>query len=537
MVRETMAYQSIAVFAAALAPLIAVISSFMLPLLSSLLSNKKSLFAFIYSEIIFIINAILTSYVFLYIYCSESILVYLFAGFPSPFGIIYEVDILGAFFGVLAGLIFPLINIVSYSYLERSTKHNEWYYALYLGLQAGLLGIIYTGDLFNLFVMLEVMSITAYGLTAYFRERGKPLNAAIKYGMFGAVGSTIYFLAVVFLYSGIGTLSMPDATAASMGLNYFVETAGIAANPFPVLALFAGLAIWAFMIESAIFPHHFWLPDAYSNMPASAAATMAAIAESVGAYVIIRIIYTVVGYDKLSWALSLLVILGIVNIIVGGYLMAITRDAKRVIAYSTILDMGYVIIGIGLATKIGLQSALYYILAHTIVKPLLFIAIGEIEAEFKTTDMNKLEEIGGVDPYISAALLFGGLAVVGIPPLNMFFAKLMLFEAVIGSRMYPLLIVILLGSALAFVGFSRLWFIAVGFRRRSAVGRIANASFSAKILIVLLILATIITGILYSNIHYGILSRIVESMFSSQYRFEYVKTAYDSLTQIFLWGG
>ncbi|ABN69751.1 NADH/Ubiquinone/plastoquinone (complex I) [Staphylothermus marinus F1] len=532
-----MVYQSVAVVAAALAPLLAVISAFMLPLLSSLLSNKRSLFAFIYSETVFLINAFLTILVYLYIHGTNNIIVYLFAGFPAPFGIIYEVDVLGAFFGLLIGLIFPLINIVSYSYLERSSKHNEWYYTLYLGLQAGMLGIAYTGDLFNLFVMLEVMSITAYGLTAYFREKGKPLNATIKYGLFGAVGSTIYFLAVVFLYSGIGTLAMPDAAAASMGLSYFGETTGLALNPFPVLILFAGLAVWAFMIESAVFPHHFWLPDAYSNMPSSVAATMAAVAEGIGAYVIIRILYVIVGIDKVLWLLSLLVILGTVNIIVGGYLMAVSRDAKRIIAYSTILDMGYVMIGIGLATNMGLQSALFYILAHTIVKPLLFIAVGEVEAEYKTTDIDKLEEIGGVDPYIASALLFGGLAVVGIPPLNMFFAKLMLFEAVLDSGIYPLLIVILLGSALSFVGFSRLWFVAIGYRRRSIVGKIARASYSAKVLIILLVLATILTGIFYNYLNEQVLSRIVESMFSSQFRYEYVKTAYDYLSQMLLRGG
>jgi multicomponent Na+:H+ antiporter subunit D len=516
-----------AAVASALAPLIAVISAFALPLLTTIIREKKALFAFIYSEIIFIINAFLTTLVFYYEHVYHKIFVYIFAGFPAPYGIIYEVDYFNSFFGLLIGLVFPLLNIASYHYLERSSKHNEWYYTLYLGLQAGLLGIVYTGDLFNLFVMLEVMSITAYGLTAYLRERGRPLNAAIKYGLFGAVASTIYFLAVIFLYSSIGTLAMPDAAATAMGLPFFSQTYGLAYNPYPALILFAGLAVWAFMIESAIFPHHFWLPDAYSSMPAIAAGTMAAVAEGVGVYVIMRIVYTIVGASLLEWLLVLLIILGSVNVVVGGYLMCTTHDAKTVIAYSTILDMGYVIIGVGLGSVLGLKSALYYILAHAMVKPLLFTAIGEVEAAHGTTDMDKLIGMGGVDPYISSSLIIGGLAVIGVPPLNIFFAKLLLFEAVFNSSAYPLLIIILLGSAFAFVGFARLWYSVIGIRRRGGYGKIARASESAKFILVVLMIGVVLTGIFYNYLDNNLITGLVNTLLHD--RHEYVVEAYNLL--------
>jgi len=513
-------------YLAALAPLITIIAAFITPLLSSL-SSKPQRFAFIFSETIFIIVSAMTSLVALHVYTAKDILVYMFAGFPAPLGIIYEVDSLEALFGLLIGLVFPIVNIASYRYLENTTKHNQWYYVLYMGLEAGLLGIAYTGDLFNLFVMLEVTSIAAYGLTAYLRERGKPLNAAIKYGLMGAVGSTIYFIAVVLLYSGLGTLTMADAASNSLGLPYFSVSNGIASNPVPVLVLFAGLAVWAFLIESAIFPHHFWLPDSYTSMPPTASATMAAVAEGVGAYVIMRIMYTVVGAEYLYWIQVLLMILGSVNIVLGGYLMATTNDLKRAISYSTILDMGYVAVGIGIGSSIALTATLFYIVAHAIVKPLLFITAGEIERVTGTTDMNKLQGALRATPVLAASLVIGGLAIIGVPPLNMFFAKLALFQAVFEAGLTPLIIVLLLGSALAFVGFARIWYSTLTVRRRSALEKPVQKTLpEIKAVLTIFIIATVLTGLLYGLINNALLAPAVQSLVSVPHRIMYVKEAY-----------
>ncbi len=521
-------------YLAALAPLLAIITAFITPLLSSL-SSKPQRFAFILSELVFIVNAFLTLGVFYFVYKYDHILVYMFAGFPPPLGIIYEVDYLNALIGVLIGLVFPLVNIASYRYLEESTKHNEWYYVLYLGLQAGLLGMTYTGDLFNLFVMLEVTSIAAYGLTAYIRERGYTLNSSIKYGLFGAVGSTIYFVAVVLLYSGIGTLTMADAMSSSMGLNYFAESRGLAVDPLPVLVLFAGLAVWAFLIESAVFPHHFWLPDAYSSMPPAAAATMAAVAEGVGAYVIMRMMYSIVGAGHVEWIRALLLILGSANILFGGYLMATANELKRLIAYSTILDMGYVAIGIGIGSSLALRAALFYIIAHAVVKPLLFIATGSTETYAGTTSLDELQGVFRTNPYLAVAFLTGGLAIIGIPPLNMFFAKLALFQAVFDSGLYILLIIMLLGSALSFTGFSRLWYTTLTVRTRKAVNirpRHPDIGGEVKAIILILVFLVILMGLTYGLIDRIVLVPSVNSLLSNTHRLEFIKQAYKFFTLI-----
>ncbi len=505
-------------YMAALTPFIAVVAAFITPLLSSLF-RKPQRFAFIFSEIIFVLNGYLVSTVYYYVHTTGNIIVYAFAGFPAPLGIVYEIDKLNSLVGLLVGLVFPLVNIVSYRYLENMSKHNYWYYTLYLGLEAGLLGMSYTGDLFNLFVMLEVASITAYGLTAYFREKGRPLNAAIKYGLVGAVGSTIYFLAVVFLYSGIGTLAMADAASKSLGLPLF-STLGYSPDPVATLSFFLALAIWAFMIEAAIFPHHFWLPDAYSSMPSTASATMAAVAEGVGAYVIIRLLYTVVGYDTVPWIPALLVVLGSLNIIVGGYLTAVADDFKKLIAYSTVLDMGYVTIGIGLGGSAGLAAALYYIIAHAVVKPALFISAGAVESIAGSTSMEAAAGVARKYPIIGLSLVIGGLAVVGVPPLNMFFAKLMLFQAVFEAGYYPLLIILLLGSALSFIGFSRLWYCTCP-RRREYMFK-GGVYTETAVVLLMLIIAIVLTGVFFQPLRDYLVNPVTSYLLSKQGRIEYV---------------
>ncbi len=518
-----------AAYLSALAPLIAIITAFITPLLSGYF-RKPARFAFILSEIVLFFNAFTTLLVFYYVYKYDQIIVYMFAGFPPPLGIIYEVDYLNALIGALIGTVFPLINIASYHYLMNTTRRNEWYYPLFLGLQAGLLGMAYTGDLFNLFVMLEVASITAYGLTAYIRERGYTLNSAIKYGLIGAVGSTIYFISVVLLYSGLGTLTMADVASSSIGASFFTESYGLAVDPVPVLMLFAGLAVWAFLIESAIFPHHFWLPDAYSSMPPVAAGAMAAVAEGVGAYVIMRIMYTVVGVDKTGWIQILLLILGSVNIFLGGYLMATSRELKRIIAYSTILDMGYVALGIGLGTEAALRAALFYIVAHAVVKPMLFIAAGSTELYAGTSQLDKLQGVFRSNPLLAAAFLVGGLAIIGIPPMNLFFAKLALFTAVFESGIYPLLIIMLLGSAFSFVGFSRIWYTTLTVRSRKALSfkpRVKSLDAGTSLVLVVFIILTILTGLIYGFIDAKILVPSVNSLLSDAHRLEYVRSAYE----------
>jgi multicomponent Na+:H+ antiporter subunit D len=192
--------------------------------------------------------------------------------------------------------------------------------------------------------------------------------------------------------------------------------------------------------------------------------------------------------------------------------------------------MGYVAIGIGLGTETALKASLFYIIAHSIVKPLLFIAAGGLELYAGTTDMDKLAGVLRTEPFIASSFLIGGLAVIGIPPFNMFFAKLSLFEAVFETGSYILLIIMLLGSALAFVGFSRLWYISLTVRSKKALEfkpRVKSIGGETKTILMVAIILVILTGIFYTWINDNILTPAVNMLLSDQSRIEYISRAYN----------
>ncbi len=515
---------------AALSPLIAIISAFTIPLIYTWFKSRKLVFAI--SETVLVVNALITLTVFNYVFSTNRIIYYMFAGFPPPLGIAYEVDVLGAFMGVLIGLIFPFINIFSYKYLEEYSG-IEWYYTLYLGLEAGLLGIAYTGDIFNLFVMLEVASIAAYALVAFKRHLGYSLEASIKYAIVGSIASTIYFIAVVLAYSGLGTLSMADIAAHTIGTNtLFNLTYGYTTNVGVTLTLLLGLTVWAFMIEAALVPHHFWLPDAYSAAPATVAATLSAVAEGVAVYVILRYVHTIIGVEQSLWVLPLFLILGSLAAIFGGFMITVQNELKRLIAYSTVMDVGFMFIGLGLNTPTAITATLYYVMSHAIVKPLLFLTAGMIEKTYGTT---KLEELRGMlrsTPILALGLFIGGLAVGGIPPTNLFVAKLSLIISVLEKEYYPLIIVIVLSSALALIGFMRAFY-ATYFAVSKTIKSPQTTFSILNTLILVFAILVLLTGILYPYISSNIISPISEYLFNPNNRIEYVRIAEEYLKLIF----
>lgn len=510
---------------AAFAPIIAIIGAFVTPLLFTVTKSRKLVFTI--SQLVLTVNAIIVLLVAYYVYTTNNTLYYVFAGFPPPLGEAYEIDAIGAYMGLLIGLVFPFVNIFSYRYLERHGGY-EWYYTLYLGLEAGLLGIAYTGDMFNLFVMLEVASIASYALTAFKRELGYPLDAAIKYAIVGSIASTIYFIAVVLAYSGFGTLSMADLAAQLMSYSTrFDITYGYTSSIAGAATLLLGLAVWAFLIESALVPHHFWLPDAYSAAPATVAATLAAVAEGVGVYVVLRYMHTIVGLNYSIWLQWILLILGSLGVIVGGLLMVMQNELKRIIAYSTIMDVGFMYIGVGIGTPMAIEATLFYVLGHAIVKPLLFLVSGAVYHAYGTTRLDMLTGQLRATPVLAAGLIVGGLAVAGVPPMNLFVAKLSLIISVLDVGYYPLLAVIVLGSALGLVGFLRAFYSTYFETKKPVQRRTIPLSFNT--LIIILVVLVIATGLLYNYISKTLLQPAVQSLIDPASRVQYVKVAEEYL--------
>lgn len=453
-----------------------IVSCFALPLFSlGVKKRRKALDAYAVGVSLFAGSASAITFYNVFFSLNEP-LVYKFGGWVPPIGIIYEVDKLNALLGLVTGV--TMFLIVLYSTMYMKGKRIEWYYTLLLGLETGLLGVIYTGDAFNLFVMVEVTSIALYGLIAFYRTEGEAVDSALKYALLGAVSTTFYFIALIFFYGSYGTLNMADL-AAKASLMSFPVSGSAYGNIFLGTAIALALTLWAFTFKAALFPNHFWLPDAHSAAPAPVSAALSGLVVSNGAYVVIRYLYTIFGNAAVSASpLSLfspgaltafpadffesiklaLLVLGSASAIIASLLMVLQKNVKRVIAYSTIFHIGLVFMGIGLGTDLALEAAIFHLINHAIAKSLLFISAGILTAYAGSRSIDKLGGIGRYAPITFSTFLIGVLAIEGLPPFNGFFSKFMLYSAFFDAGLAPLAAVIIVSTGIAMIAWVKVLF-------------------------------------------------------------------------------
>ena len=262
-------------FAGLIVPLTAIFA-FILPLASKIVKNK--LFPLAYSLVVTLLIVLGTTIIYIDVSSTGKPIVYAFGGWPPPVGISYEIDSFNALLGLYAGWV--LLGLMLFNaWYNRNLDEPEWYYTLFLGFAAGVLGCFYTGDIFNLFVMLEVLSISVYGLIAYFKNNPGSVEAAIKYGILGATATTIYFIGVMVIYGFYGTLNMADLLDINIKLYGMLKTEELARAAILVSALAVSLALWVFTFKAGLFPNHFWLPDAYCEAPTPVSAALSSLSE------------------------------------------------------------------------------------------------------------------------------------------------------------------------------------------------------------------------------------------------------------------
>ncbi len=457
-------------------PIIPLAFAFALPLISiGIKGNRKFVegYGIVGTGLTMVFAGILLDQV----YSSSQPLVYAFGRWLAPVGIVYEVDRMSALIAFVTASLMFFIAIYNYKYLER--HHGlEWYYVLYFGLEAGLLGVLLTGDAFNLFVMIEVTSVAAYALVMFYRDRGDSVLAGVKYAFIGAVGTTVYFIALGVMYGGIGTLNMADLAAKVHGI-YFPITKGPICNVALTSAILLSLATWAFLIKAAIFPNHFWLPEAHPAAPSPISAILSGLVVNVGAYSMLRFFATIYA-DPLSNSLihvirilgELLVVLGAISAIFGAVMMNFQRDIKRLIAYSTIMHMGYIFSAIGIGTSLGVQAAIFHIINHSVAKALLFLAAGLFIYVAGTRNIEDLSGIGKISPVATFSLSIATFALVGVPPFNVFYSKLVLFTAFMQYNFF-LALVIVISSVIALIAYMKLLYVMwLGKPKREFKGKI-----------------------------------------------------------------
>lgn len=372
---------------------------------------------------------------------AENLLVYKIGGWVPPFGICFVVDGLTAFMLVTVNLISFLVALYSVKYMEQYTDKPK-FFTLFSLMVCGMNGLIVTGDLFNLFVFLEIASISSYALVAFGTE-AEELEASFKYAIMGSVASSFIFLGIAFLYGFTSTLNMADMARV------------LSAKPNTwVIPFVSVLFLMGFGLKAALVPFHAWLPDAHPSAPASISAMLSGILiKTLGVYALIRIFFNVIGASH--GYLMILMFLGALSLIVGVILALSQWDLKRLLAYHSISQIGYIVLGIGLGTPLGILGGLFHLFNHSVFKSLLFLNSGAIDYAAGTRDLKETGGLAKVMPVTYKTSLIASMSISGIPPFNGFFSKLIIIFACIEKGYIGYGICAVFGSILTLASFMK----------------------------------------------------------------------------------
>lgn len=370
-----------------------------------------------------------------------SVISYAIGAWPPPWGIEYRVDSLNAFILVLISGTAALVVPFSLHSIEHELHQQQHYlfHTMFALCLAGLLGITITGDAFNVFVFLEISSLSTYVLIALSRRR-QALIASFQYLMMGTIGATLIVVGIGLLYLLTGSLNIADI---GIRLNALPPSRSVYAA---LVFLSIGLAL-----KLALFPLHQWLPNAYADAPSAVSAFLAATATKVAIYVLLRFYFDVFGLARLDDAgiLPLLMILAIAAMFVASAIAIAQSDLKRLFAFSSVAQVGYIILGIAISNDTGLTASLLHIFNHGITKGATFLLLGIVMYAIGSTDLSRLRGLGRLMPFTAAGLLLCGLSLIGIPGTSGFISKWYLVLSALEAGHWWLAFVIVASSMLA----------------------------------------------------------------------------------------
>ena len=390
----------------------------------------------------------------LYTVITSGTIHYHLGGWTPPIGIEYVIDLLNGFVCIIIAFIGLMVGIYSIESITKELPNKIIpFYSIFLLLVTGLMGMTITGDIFNFYVFLEISSLTAYALIAM-GDRGDGVVASFNYLIMGTVAASFILLGIGYLYAVTGSLNIADMQ-----------------NLLPVIydskVVLAALAFFmvGFSIKVGLFPLHAWLPDAYTHAPSAASALIAGLMTKVGAYAMIRFMFSVFTpefviditrmAEILTWAAAL-------AIIVGSVLAIAQSDIKRMLAYSSISQIGYILLGVGLVNVIGMQGGLLHILNHSLMKCALFLVAGAIFYRTGIRNLHQFQGLGKKMPVTTTVFLIAGLSMIGVPGTVGFTSKWYLALGSINAGQWIFVIVILISSLLNIVYFWRvfdnIWF-------------------------------------------------------------------------------
>lgn len=342
---------------------------------------------------------------------------YHLGGWPPPWGIELSVDFLAVYMLMVLSSIGLLVMIYGAKDLRHELKKEvlSWYYTLYLLLIGSMMGIALTNDLFNMFVFIEISAIASCGIISIKEDR-RCLEASIKYLILSVLGSGCVLLAVAMIYMVTGNLNFVYIVAEL--------PAALALYPFNILIALS-LFIVGFGVKSALFPLHVWLPDAHSSAPSPSSAVLSGLVIKIYAFALIKLLFRVFPPQIYAAVpvLDIILFLSVLAVLVGSIFAMVQDDIKRMLAYSSIAQIGYVFMGIGLFGDRALSGGLLHIFNHAMMKSMLFMAAGLI---IYATGIRRIKDLKGIGvrmPWTMGAFTVGALSMVGIPGTSGFISK------------------------------------------------------------------------------------------------------------------
>ncbi len=366
---------------------------------------------------------------------------YELGGWAPPWGIAYRIDAMNALIALIVAGVGALASVFALASVEDEIEPEQtaYFYSTFQLCLLGLLGIALTGDIFNLFVFLEISSLSAYALISLGQDR-RALTASFQYLILGTIGATFFLIGVGLAYAATGTLNMADLAEhlTSVSHQHIVHTAfGF---------IFVGVAL-----KMAMYPLHLWLPNAYTFAPSVVSVFLAATATKVAVYVLLRSVFTVFSAEYVAsmWFGEIMVVLGAVGVIFGSIQALYQDDLKRVLAYSSIAQIGYLVLGIGFLSQSGLVASLVHLFNHALMKAALFMIAGILVYRLGTTRLSHLAALAWSMPWTFAAFVIAGLSLIGVPGTVGFISKWYLVLAAIEKGAWLVAVIVLVGSMLA----------------------------------------------------------------------------------------
>ncbi|MCY4248146.1 MAG: proton-conducting transporter membrane subunit [Chloroflexi bacterium] len=371
---------------------------------------------------------------------------YALGGWQPPYGIVLVADALGALFAFMVTTVMVAGLLYTYHCRDKCMTYPA-FLPLFLLMEVGLVGAMLTGDLFTLFVSMELMVLASVSLTAISDDQFG-LEAALKYILISSLGTLFLLLGIAAMYATFGTLNMAQ----------IAQTLLTGERPFlaPAAAL---MLLCAFLLKSAVFPFHFWQPDFHTTAPTPVSAMLSSIVVKVGVYGIFRLV-TLLFIEEAFLLERLLGVLGVIGIIFGSLGALRTYNAKRMLAYSTFAQIGFILVGIGWGGTLALVGAIVYAFNHAFIKSALLMLMGVVASYTKVKTANFAQVYGlgkKLPPLLGWLVLLGGLSLAGVPPLNGFISKLALIQGGVDNGDWVNLIIVVGAGILTLMYMIRAW--------------------------------------------------------------------------------